>query len=301
MGKKIITEEGFENIKRTIPTGSYRNVGQRFGVSATTISNINKSENYDEYRELSKGRSPVIEKLFEMRLNQRSGEDLFWRIRTYCRNYSTQKIAEASGLSVEEVKKMRLAPTYKEYLQMDKPETTRYRKYHTWINDGVREVIQQGLDKGIPEYKILNELKISKSTLRRIKNNEHLVNHRMVSRKEYDVIKKDPALVRLKLRQAIENSNSYEDFSVSYYTLGKASWLDDSHTKKLDNSTPTVSEKLTNISSPIKTVIDKEPAIQTNTSHNKLPFKQKIIIWAMILLTIWVITLSITLLKAVGF
>lgn len=139
------------------------------GVSAGTVGMISRCDLYEDYLELLNDRAcRNDDKLRAMGLSGLSGEPLFWKIHSECRGFSIPNIASWSGLSQNEVRKMRQALDYQDYLKTNRKENNIVGRKPAVTQQGFNEV-KQFLEDGYSDSDIIRLFNITEHCLTRIK------------------------------------------------------------------------------------------------------------------------------------
>jgi len=165
-----VTSQVFNDTKRLIASySSFSSVARVTGLSASTVGLINQCSLYEDYLALVKDRNEKADnKLKAMNLRMLSGEPLFWKIHSECRGFSVPSISIWSGISKEEIRKMRRASSYAEYLRSN-DNYTRQKPERTTVSEKDFKEIRFFLQDGYSDKEIIELFGCAESVLDEVK------------------------------------------------------------------------------------------------------------------------------------
>ena len=139
MRLKKVTSEKFYRIKELGKVTSAANIVPLVGLSKATVCKIlNHCEEYEDYLDfLKEYPEKTAQKLRDMNLRNLTGEPLFWRIHSDCRTIPNFRIVEHSNLSLREVKAMKEAEDYEQYIN---PKGAEMPTLHRATSRGITKV-----------------------------------------------------------------------------------------------------------------------------------------------------------------
>ena len=139
MRLKKVTSEKFYRIKELGKVTSAANIAPLVGLSNATVCKIlNHCEEYEDYLDFLKDYpEKTAQKLRDMNLRSLTGEPLFWRIHSDCRAIPNFRIVEYSNLSLREVKAMKAAEDYEQYIN---PKGAEMPTLHRATSRGITKV-----------------------------------------------------------------------------------------------------------------------------------------------------------------
>ena len=116
MGAIKINAKKFDEIKHYLKIASRADVATMFGVSKSTINNVARCDSYEDYLQFRNIHANQYVALENSPLQELSGEELFWEVHSKLKNVPLRLIRTKVDCSIEELKLMKQAQDYEEYL-----------------------------------------------------------------------------------------------------------------------------------------------------------------------------------------
>ena len=144
---KPIVEETFNQIKKYLLSASVIDTAKATGYSRATVQNIKACEDYEDYLQWKADRRVNYPLLERSNIRDLSGEALFWEVHSVLKNIPIRLIRQKCSLTAEEIKAMKKASSYEEYLNAPLEEykevgdivpKAAQQEICTWYRDGVK-------------------------------------------------------------------------------------------------------------------------------------------------------------------